>query len=365
MESKPGRMKTTLTEKYERDRVVWDSCARTYEKQIVSGHPDVTAYEEFEEDFLDRVLHFLMGERKRPVRLLDVGCGSARLHRRFGLQMTDEHRLPSDLAARVRAVRASQPGCAYDSLVSDRLRIVEGIDFSAEMIALAEEKLTQAGLRRLIGSRLKLFRGSAFDLTPMDPEPLPVLVSVCNSVGVMQGPDGAVALLQSLRRAVEKAGGIAIVSAYRKEAVSTFALGNYETTMDVCGQPRWLEPDNYAGSEFVQVPWGYKRAHDTDPKVTVDVLDRNGQLVVKGYDLWRNADAVAQTIDTGHIRTYSDYESRWYAFDQFEEWLDEHWGGLKYYHLPGTSLDVLRAEPAQLAILDPSGHLEDLVARWG
>ncbi len=357
-------MKTALTEKYERDRIVWDSCARTYEKQIVSGHPDVTAYEQFEEDFLDRVLHYLMGERSRAVRLYDVGCGSARLHCRLGLQMTDERCLSEDLAGRVQAMRARQPGCAYDALVADRLRFVEGIDFSAEMIALAEEKLTRAGLERLLGSRLKLIRGSAFDLEPMEPEPLPVLVSVCNSIGVMQGPDGAVALLGSLRRAVEQAGGIAIVSAYRQEAVSTFALGNYETTMDVCGQPRWLEPDTYSGAGYVQVPWSYKRAHDADPKVRVDVLDRSGQLVRKGHELCRNAGEVAETVATGHIRTYSDYQSRWYAFDQFASWLKEHWGGLNHYHLPGAGLDALRAEPAQLAILDPRGHLEELVARW-
>jgi len=308
-------MKTSLSEIYQRDRRVWDDCARTYERQIVGGHPDVTAYEEFEEAILDRLLHYLMEKRNRTVRLYDVGCGSGRLHCRFGLQMVDEKELPADVAARVRATRAKQSGCAYESLIADRLRMVEGVDFSAEMITLAKEKLTNAGLGRLIGSRLKLVRGSAFDLRPMEPEPLPVLVSVCNSIGVMQGPEGAVSLFRSMRRAIEKAGGIAVISAYRKEAVLSFALGNYETTMDVCGQPRWLEPDTYARPDYVQVPWGYKRAHNTDPKVTVDVLDRNGKLVLKGYDLQRNDGEVARTIESGHIRTYGDYESHWYSFD--------------------------------------------------
>jgi SAM-dependent methyltransferase len=278
--------------------------------------------------------------------------------------MVNERELEADVAARVRSSRATQPGCAYESIVADRLRAVEGIDFSAEMIALAKEKLAEAGLGRLIGNRLRLVRGSAFELTPMDPEPLPVLVSVCNSIGVMQGPDGAVRLFRSMRRAVEEAGGIAIISAYRKEAVSSFALGNYETTMDVCGQPRWLEPDTYAGPDYVQVPWGYKRAHDTDRKVTVNVLDRHGKLVLKGHDLWRNAQEVARTIDSGHIRTYSDYESRWYSFEQFGTWIEELWGGYQSYHLAGKALDTLRAEPAQLAILDPRRRLEELLARW-
>ena len=43
----------------ERDRRVWNDCAGTYEERIVCGHPDVLAYESFEEDFLDRVLAFL------------------------------------------------------------------------------------------------------------------------------------------------------------------------------------------------------------------------------------------------------------------------------------------------------------------
>ena len=357
-------MNTALTEIYERDRKVWDGCARTYERQIVSGHPDVTAYEEFEEDLLDRMLHYLLGEQSRTLRLLDVGCGSARLHRRFGLQMVDDRQIPLDQAARIRASRARQNGCAYESLIADRLRSIEGIDFSAEMIALAGEKLTEAGLGRLLGSRLKLIRGSAFDLTPMDPAPLPLLVSVCNSIGVMQGTDGAMALFRSMRRAVETAGGIALISAYRKEAVSSFALGNYETTMDVCGQPRWLEPDTYAGAGYLQIPWGYKRAHDADPKVTVDVVGRDGKLVLKGHDLWRNSREVARTIESGHIRTYTDYESRWYSFDQFESWIGELWAGCNTYHLAGKRLDAMRAEPVQLAILDPRGLLEGLMERW-
>jgi SAM-dependent methyltransferase len=355
---------SNLTEAFERDRKVWDSCARTYERQIVGGHPEVTAYEAFEEDFLDRLLHYLLGERNQLVRLFDVGCGSARLHRRLGLQIVDEHALTPDAAARVRLEREKQPNCNFDALISDRLRIVEGLDFSAEMITLATEKLTAAGLGSMIGGRLKLVQGSAFDLAPMPPDPLPVLVSVCNSIGVMQGEKGAVALFKSLRRAVEEPGGIAIISAYRREAVADFALGNYETTLDVCGQPRWLGPDTYAGPDYVQIPWGYKRARDSSSKVTVDVLDTNGKQILKGHDLWRVASEVERTVETGHIRTYSDYESRWYSFAQFEEWIAEHWKGCKAWHLAGKKLDTLRAEPAQLAILDPSGLLEPLIERW-
>ena len=43
-----------LKEKYEKDKTTWDECAATYEKQIVGGHPDILAFENFEED-LDKL----------------------------------------------------------------------------------------------------------------------------------------------------------------------------------------------------------------------------------------------------------------------------------------------------------------------
>lgn len=357
-------MNAELTSNYERDQRVWNLCARDYERQVVTGHPDVTAYEDFEEDFLDRLLLHLMRDRGCAVRLFDAGCGSARLHLRFGLQMMDDSALPPDHAAEVRRARMLDSRARYAREFADRLRVVEGVDFAPEMLTLAREKLSRAGLGPLIGGRLKLYQGSAFDLRPMAPDPLPVVVSVCNSIGVMQGPAGAVELFRAMRRAVETAGGIAIISAYQAAAVATHALGNYESTMDVCGQPRWLEPDTYAGEEYRQIPWNYKRAHDTDPRITVDVVSRQGELVLKGHRLCRNAELVQQVVRTGHIQTHADYESRWYSFGQFSDWIAAHWPPDRTYHLPGKRLDAIRAEPAQLAILDAGGWLDGLMERW-
>jgi hypothetical protein len=134
--------------------------------------------------------------------------------------------------------------------------------------------------------------------------------------------------------------------------------------MDVCGQPRWLEPETYAGSEYVQVPRLYKRAHDPDPEIVVDVFAKNGELIERGHCLRRNPESVRETVRTGHIQTCSEYESRWYAWDRFEEWIGEYWAGLPSHHLAGRELDALRAEPAQLAVLDPQGLLESLIERW-
>lgn len=327
-------MERTLTRRYVRDREVWNKCAQVYERQVVAGHPDIAAYEAFEEDFLDALLCHLATSQPRPIVLYDIGCGSGRLHLRYGRLMA-----------------------AGASPLAERLSSVGGLDFSAEMISLARAKLSENGLAQLEPDRLWFVEGSAFDLDPMPDTPLPVLVSLCNSIGVMQGPPGAASLFQSMRRAVETAGGIALISAYRRRAVPTHALGNYESTMDVSGQPRWLSPGDYASPEYMQVPKAYKRAYDPTPSIEVDVFKRSGEAVCAGWRLERDPDAVAEVVRTGHIRTYSDYESRWYSFEQFGGWIEAHWRGLPTYHLAGASLDVFRAAPAQFALLDAGGLL--------
>ncbi|MFH1741913.1 MAG: class I SAM-dependent methyltransferase [bacterium] len=358
-------MSEELESIYCRDREVWDSCAATYEKSIVGGHPEVTAYEAFEEDFIDQILLYLIRDRRQAVQLFDVGCGSARLHLRYGLKAINARTLPHDLISRVLQARTGNPSYTYDPYYAEGLRCIGGVDFSAEMIALAKKKLSAAGLGNWIGSRLRFQEGSAFDLEPMESDLLPVVVTVCNSVGVMQGPLGAMELFQAMRRAAEEAGGIAVISGYRKESVETFALGNYESTMNVCGQPRWLEPKTYAAPDYVQVPRAYKRAYDTDPTVTVEVFETNGTLIEEAYVLKRDPAKVAETIETGHIRTHTDYESYWYSFEQFDQWIAEYWPNGSVYHIAARDLDVLRGEPAQLAILDCGDRLRGLSNRWG
>jgi SAM-dependent methyltransferase len=333
-----------LEEAYRRDREVWESCARSYEEQIVHGHPEVQAYLGFEEDLLDRLLLYLVRDCRREVQLHDVGCGSGRLHLRYGRQL------------------APGPAARVDTSLAAGLKVVSGLDFSRQMLDLARRKLAAAGLGDLVGSRLLLEEGSAFDMAPLPERSLPVAVALCNTIGVMQGPAGAGQLFAAMRRAVE-AGGIAMVSCYRREAVESHALGNYESTMDVSGQPRWLEPSAYASAEYVQVPRGYRRAFDRDPSITVDVRDRGGKLVAEGHVLTRDPEAVREVVRTGHVRTYSDYESRWYAFEQIDAWIAEHWAGAATWHLAGGTLDALRASPVQLALVDFSGLLAGFIER--
>jgi len=357
-------MSQDLNLAYERDREVWNSCARAYEEQIVSGHPDVTAYESFEEDLIDRMLAHLIGNRKVRVHLYDVGCGSGRLHLRYGLKTVRPGSQSGKDAVLVHQARRGNPGYAFDPVLAEGIDSIGGVDFSASMIALARGKLARAGLSGFLESRLTLDQGSAFDLQPFSPQPVPFVATVCNSIGVMQGPEGAVELFRSMRRAVEAASGIALISAYRKEAVQSFALGNYESTMNVCGQPRWLAPDLYADSGYILVPRAYKRAYDSGEKILVDVFDTKGALIKAALELSRIPAAVDYAISTGHIRTFTDYESYWHSWDQVQAWIDELWPTNRSYHLEGRKIDALRASPVQLAVLDAGNHLQDFFQRW-
>lgn len=343
----------TLEQRTSEDLGTWDRCAADYERSVVHGHPDVRAYEDFEEDFLDALLAHLLRAGAGPLRLLDLGCGSARLHQRYGLKMTPGS--PKDPERDV---------VAFDPVIARGLAGVDGVDFSESMLAIAKRKLDAAGIAPAARGRLRLRRGSAFDPAPEFVAGLPVAVAVCNTIGVMQGTEGARRLFQALRREVERAGGIALVSAYRRDAVSAYALGNYESTMNVSGQPCWLRPARFAGRDTVPVALETRRAFDPTPRIRVAGRRPDGTLHGECV-LERDPEAVAEAVATGRIRTLWDYESNWYATDQVAEWVGSEWAGLPAWHVDGRRLDVLRAWPAQLAVLDAGDRLEGFFGRLG
>ena len=352
-----------LQKQFEHDKLLWNACAQVYESAIVLGHPDVTAYEHFEEDLIDRLLLYLIRDCKRYVHLYDVGCGSGRLHLRYGLKSLDPSaRDPESVAYRLQTMHAN---FQYSPHIAPGLKKVGGIDFSYEMLDLARKKITGAGLGDMLDRLLYFEQGSAFDLQAFPEEPLPVAVTLCNSIGVMQGYEGACKVFQAMRRSVENAGGIAIISGYRKEAVCDFALGNYESVLDACGQPVWLAPDFYAGAQYQQRPHIYKRAYDASDELVVDVYDNEDNLVAENHVIQRIPGLVNEVVATGHIRTYSEYESHWYSFEQFRAWIDQWWGMENSWHLAGRSMDFMRAAPAQFAIYDPCGLLDVFFSRWG
>ncbi len=349
-----------LEEQYQKDNVTWDQCAEIYERQIVGGHPDIAAYENFEEDFLDKILRFLGKNQDRPIKLMDIGCGSGRLHLRYAAKTIQPSRSENNQA--LKKFLFNRPHLAYDEVLDKALTEVWGIDFSERMIALARKKMSSAGLDRGLSIKTLFKQGSAFQLEPQPKEFFPVAVCLVNSISVMQGPDGAQSLFKAMRRAVEPAGGIAIISNYQSEFVESHALGQYESTMDVSGQPWWMNPDTYA-SGFKLIPKKYKRSYCRNPRLAVDVFDTKGNLVEKDFILERNPEKTRQVVESGHIRTHTDYQSHWYSYPQMEAWAQEHWGGQTIYHFPTSDLDMIRAEAAQFTILDSGESLKTLFQR--
>jgi SAM-dependent methyltransferase len=351
-----------LKQRYERSRQAWNECASVYEQQIVCGHPDIHAFECFEEDLLDHILIHLCNSQPRPVKLIDVGCGSGRLHLRYGAKALGDRGLEEDHP--LHTLRRARPDLTFDSSLQRGMIEVWGIDFSAEMISLAERKVERAALRKGPNLHLSFETGSAFDLSPEPPDALPVSVCLVNSIGVMQGPEGARKLFKAMRRSVEAANGVAIISCYQGEYVRSYGLGQYESTLDVSGQPCWLTPNTHAQDGHRLVARAYKRAYSPSPILVVDAYDTRGQLIEEDVVLERNPGLTDWTIETGKIRTYTDYESHWYSFDQVRQWVREIWPSASQ-HFETRRLDPLRAEPAQMAILDPGGHLDEPLRRWG
>jgi ubiquinone/menaquinone biosynthesis C-methylase UbiE len=340
-----------------KNRTVWDKCAEDYENQIVSGHPNIVSLELFEEDFLDSLLRFLINKDQYPITLMDIGCGSGRLHLRY-LIKTALHRKTSNLALNFANLVKNASNLKYDAIIAKGLAEIWGIDFSCKMLDLARAKMQ---INSVLQSSLKtsFVEGSAFDLKPADNKTIPISVCLINTIGIIQKPE---LLFLAMRRQVEKAGGIACIFCYKKDAIRTFGLGNYESTLDVSGQPKWLIPATYTDQKYLLKAKKYKLMRSRNSELIVDVFDQNNNLVEKDFVLRRDPDLVDQTIQTGHIRTHSDYESYWYSFDQIDDWINKYWktaGGT--YHLDAKEIDFLRAEPEQIAIYDPQNRLTEFV----
>ncbi len=326
-------MDKSLNEKYKVDRKVWENCATKYEDQIVTGHPDIVAYEKFEENFLDKILQYLDRNVRRTLKLIDVGCGSGRLHIRYGKHV----KIPS-------------------------LASIYGLDFSEKMLEIARMKLEMESVVGASSPVLEFEQGSAFDLQPEGGPELPVAVNLVNSIGVMQGEEGAQKLFIAMRRCVEQTGGIAIISCYQRAFVRQYALPQYESTLDVCGQPLWLIPDTFASDKYTLKPKYYKRVKLDESSLEVEVYENN-ELIKPSFLLYRDKSLTEEVIRTGHIKTHSNYESNWYSFSQIEDWMNEHWEGQAMYHIPAQAIDAKSAEAGQLAILDIDNTLKKFISK--
>jgi SAM-dependent methyltransferase len=351
-----------MKRRYDEDKDIWDSCAEIYEEKIVRGHPDIAMMEDFEESLLDAILRCVAEKTSRPIKLFDLGCGSGRLHIRYGAKTTSIKELPDDHP--VSQLKEHKPELEYDPVLEQRLGEIEGVDFSQKMINLAEAKVDEYCINDTSSVEFTLTRGSAFEVEHNGREYLPVAVCLINSIGVMQDEAGAARLFEAMRNVVEDAGGVALISCYRKSYLPYYGLGQYESTLTVSGQPVWLVPDTYAGDKYVLEARRYKRAYSGDNTVVADVYSEDGDKIEEGFILCRDPEAVAETVRDGRIRTHSGYNSRWYSFNRMNEWIEGFWAGDRY-HIESKELDVIRAEPGQLAIMDCERNLGKLFERWG
>ncbi|MCF7707464.1 MAG: class I SAM-dependent methyltransferase [Verrucomicrobia bacterium] len=347
--------KTDFAGTTEHDRKVWDKCASPYEKRIVGGHPDITYAEEFEETLIEKLLLHLARTTDKKLAVVDLGCGSARTLLRYAVQTEDDKALPPAETAKLNAHRIKY---VYNHELAGRIEYMVGIDFSAEMLNLAKKKFEDAGIGRLIDTKVKLIEGSAFDPVDLPEDVLPVVVCLINSIGVMQGTEGAEKLFDAVGRTINKNNGVGFISAFCKKFMRSHMLGQYESTLDVAGAPSWLTSDKYDLRTTDCIPMYYKRAYDPTPYIDVAVLDENGAVAEDRHRLQRDPKAVEETLETGKISTWHGYRSNWYSQDRFKEWISKHWGDAGF-HVRSAHLDKVRAEAMQMAWCDKTGLCED------
>ncbi len=333
---------------------IWNNCADIYEKQIVNGHPDIINYETFEEYFLDSLIKHLIKQKKRNIKIMDIGCGSGRIHNHYALQS-----LIPDIGTHPSSEISGKH--SKHSSVTDSINEVWGIDFSKNMLQLAKHKLFNTGINNQSNIKLNFQLGSAFEVEPLNENCFPVVISLINTIGVMQGEKGAILLLKTMKNIIHNTGGILLLSCYRKKHLNTYGLGQYESTMDVSGQPFWLKPDEYANKNYHLVPLQHKLAYDANPELAVNVYDSDNNCIAKNYILKRKPALVKDLLDTGKIETHNNYSSNWYSYKQIHSWINELWGNDtgNIYHIKTNSIDPIRAEPGQIAIYTSDNILEN------
>lgn len=353
-------MMTDLNARYQQDQSVWDRCSGIYEQRIVGGHPDIHAYEAFEETLLDHLLLHLARTLDKRISVVDLGCGSGRLLLRLMAQTTPPDTLTRDKEKRLRMMRSIHPDWAWNPQLQSKLRTLTGVDFSRAMLTLAKKKMSAAGLSRDgATTQIQLIRGSAFDPVQLTSGAFPVVVCLINSIGVMQGIEGAKKLFQSIRQTVDQGGGIGLISCFCRENIGSHGLGQYESTMDVSGPPIWLKSDWHDLAKLLFVPRAYRRFDDTKKTIDVAVYETDGRLIDECHTLRRIPKQMEEMLRTGKILTHQGYESRWYSKKEIASLISNHWGKSGWQTF-GSRIDPLRARACQLAWYDPNGHAR----RW-
>lgn len=296
-------MRENLKREENRDILYCDNVASEKEESTVNDHPDIIAYGNFEEQLLDKIMLEITERENKPINLVDI---------------------------------------------------------SKRTLEIAESKLS--GMNEEIVKRLNMSfeLGSASNLEEGNNLSIPILVSLNNSIGTLQGPEEAQQLFISMRNAIEEVNGIGIISCYSKNYFEDYALNIYESVMQVTGQPVWLEPSNFTSSEFKLICKKYKTFGDLSTDTYCDIYDQDGLLVEENYKLTRAQTKVRAIKISGNIKTYRGYSSMWYSPLIIKQWINSHWNDCKTYYIETKDLDEKLAPFGQLAIIDCGNHLNNI-----
>ncbi|MGD8780012.1 MAG: class I SAM-dependent methyltransferase [Ignavibacteria bacterium] len=334
-------MQKEITQKVEESKKKWDKYAVNYDKHIVNGHPDIVNFIKFEEEFINNILLFLSARQSRPLKLFDVCSGSGRIHNYYYNLYKNSNE---------------------ETVFPSKLKWIHGIDISKNLLDIAKNKLefdTGTDSKEIDKLKFSFEQKSAFDLSFENNDFITVATNLLNTIGVLQPPEGSQKLFKSIRDLTEKNGGIGIISCFEKKYVETHALNQYESTMQVSGQPIWTFPNEYTSSGYTFVPKEYKTKGNVSHDTVVDVIDKNGDIIRENFTIKRNFSKTHSTILSGNVKTFTGYESMWYSYEVIDQWIKKYWDGLPAYHFETQTIDKTKAEAGQIAILDCGDNLKN------
>ena len=312
------------------DTDFWNSKADAYDKDIVKGHPDIVAFENFEMLLVDDILKEIAKKNDAPIKLIDLCTGTGRIF---------EHYL-------------SMPENKYP----EALTSIHGIDISQRALEISGKKINELKSNRDIKTSLE--QRSVLDLEIEPDSSIPVFVNLNNAIGNLQGPDGAEQLFKRINELVKKTNGIAIISCFLREYIEQYALNQYESTMQVYGQPNWLESNSYTSRENTITSKETKVKGDSSTKITCDILGKDNEILEEDLTLQRSPSKTRAVVLTGNIKTHLGYSTMWYSDSIIEQWIKKYWSEFTTYHIFTRDLDQERAEFGQLAIIDGNNYLE-------
>lgn len=219
-------------------RRAWNKFSGSYDEYLIDksrAYPEARNYENFEEALVLGIVKGL-AERGKDIAFIEAGSGTGRYMEILGYKITP-HKKPLNSVY------------SYDEKLSQRLKLIVGVDFSEKMIGITIEKLKRA----FVGKGIKLFdrlkqedkltikrasiEDTSEDMILKENEKSWTRV-VCCLFGTF-GNISEDAREKALKRMVEWRGsnGILIVSVFNREKLKALGYYYYKAVSDLLGNP--------------------------------------------------------------------------------------------------------------------------------